>query len=167
MLSFIKAKEVKEILDSSTLARVLVAQGTLYFRQYKIGSFIANNLEAAKLYENIGNEKHALHQYCNALDGSAMLHDKNKADSIYKICTNLIARRPELSESFADSYLLYIINFGNPEEIRTVVNEVQQDNIRDQLSIANGYIIIGDYKNLLNREVKRVSSIKRNIMGFM
>ena len=54
MLSFINAQEINDATDTLTLAHLLVAQGTLYLRQYKVHDFVANNIESAKLYGAIG-----------------------------------------------------------------------------------------------------------------
>ncbi len=149
MLSFINASEVSSISDTLTLAHIFVAQGTLYFRQYKADDFVTKNLQAATLYSAIGKNESAIFSYCNALDGCSMLNDKNKADSILYICLNLINEYPDYRDVLADSYLTYNINFGEPEKIRTLLSDIQQYNIQDQLTIANAYLTIGDYKKAL------------------
>ena len=51
MCSFMNGSDLGEnITDSLLLAHTLVAQGTLYFKQYKTDEFIHNNEEAARLY---------------------------------------------------------------------------------------------------------------------
>lgn len=54
MQSFISAIEENGfITDSLTLARALVAHGSLFYKQYKREAFLQNNLRAANIYKNV------------------------------------------------------------------------------------------------------------------
>lgn len=49
--SFVLGKELKNIeRDSLTLARLLIAQGTIYFNLYKLNDFIENNSKAEDIF---------------------------------------------------------------------------------------------------------------------
>ena len=91
MLSYINAREIKNVTDSLVLAHLFVAQGTLYLTQYKTSNFVANNINAAKLYGSFGKHIMEIKSYANALSGAIMLTDKYKADSIKNICLELTA----------------------------------------------------------------------------
>ena len=87
MRSFMNGCDLRNrVTDSLLLAHTLVAQGTLYFKQYKINDFVHYNMEAAKLYEAIGKDILAIKSYTNALDGYVMQNNKPAADSLMSIC---------------------------------------------------------------------------------
>ena len=74
MQSFLNGRDLKQVVtDSLLLAHTLVAQGTLYIKQYKINEFVQNNIEAARLYGTIGKDIFEIKSYTNALDGYVML----------------------------------------------------------------------------------------------
>ena len=83
MRSFMNGCDLRHgVTDSLLLAHTLVAQGTLYFKQYKINDFVHYNMEAARLYEAIGKDILAIKSYTNALDGYVMQNNKPAADSL-------------------------------------------------------------------------------------
>lgn len=66
MKSFLSATDIKDgISDSLLYANLLVAQGILYNKQYKISNFISNNLQAAKIYGSIGRPLLEIKSYSN------------------------------------------------------------------------------------------------------
>ena len=102
MRSFMDACDLTEKLtDSLLLAHTFVAQGTLYFKQYKINEFIHNNLKAAELYGVVGRTLLEIKSYTNALDGYTMTNNKAAADSLMSICMTLVQENPE-----GESYLV-------------------------------------------------------------
>ena len=93
MQSFLNGCDLKQVVtDSLLLAHTLVAQGTLYLKQYKINEFVQNNIEAAKLYGAIGKDIFEIKSYTNALDGYVMLNNQSPADSILSICIPLVQK---------------------------------------------------------------------------
>jgi len=153
MEQFINAADLKnEIKDSTLLAHNLVAMGTLYFKQYKISKFIETNMDAAKIYGNIGKSILEIKSYTNAIDGYTMMHDKAAADSVLSICMPLVHDYPE-SEGFVFSSLLsYIIEFGTSEEIDNFLNEYQNLELEqdDALNFAQGYSKIGKFEKAID-----------------
>ena len=102
MQSFMNGSDLGEsITDTLLLAHTLVAQGILYFKQYKISEFVHNNMEAAGLYGAIGRDINEIKSYTNAIDGYVMLEDKSAADSILSICVPLVQKNPD-----GEAYLL-------------------------------------------------------------
>lgn len=152
MQSFMKGCDLGEnITDSLLLAHTLVAQGTLYLKQYKISEFIQNNIEAAKLYGAIGREALAIKSYTNVLDGYVMTNDKQAADSILSICVPLVQKNPDGEAFLFPSILSYTINFGSPKEIKEFLTEYQNMELTtdDAMIIAQGYSKIGEYDKAL------------------
>lgn len=142
MCSFMNGSDLGEsITDSLLLAHTLVAQGTLYLKQYKISEFIQNNIEAAKLYGAIGREALAIKSYTNVLDGYVMTNDKQAADSILSICVPLVQKNPDGEAFLFPSILSYTINFGSPKEIKEFLTEYQNMELTtdDAMIIAQGY----------------------------
>ena len=148
MQSFMNGSDLGgSITDTLLLAHTLVAQGTLYYKQYKAGDFIHNNEEAAKLYGAIGKNILEIKSYTNALDGYIMMDDKSAADSILSICVSLVQKNPAGEAYLFPSLLSYTINLGSPQEIKEFLSEYQNIELTtdDVMIIAQGYSKIGEY----------------------
>ena len=148
MQSFMNGSDLGEsITDSLLLAHTLVAQGTLYFKQYKTGDFIHNNEEAAKLYGAIGKNILEIKSYTNAIDGYVMLEDKSAADSILSICVPLVQKNPDGEAYLFPSLLSYTIGFCSPDEIKAFLDEYQDLELTkdETMNFAQGYSKIGEY----------------------
>ncbi len=152
MLSFINAREVENITDTLALAHLLVAQGTLYFRQYKTANFVANNLSAAKLYGTIGKHILEIKSYGNALSGAIQADEKAKSDSIKNICLELTTKYPNGIDYFISPYISYTIEYGSDDEIRDMLQTMKPEDLTeaDILNFAYGYSKIGDNKSALS-----------------
>ena len=148
MQSFMKGCDLGEsITDTLLLAHTLVAQGTLYFKQYKISEFVHNNMEAAGLYGAIGRDILEIKSYTNAIDGYVMLEDKSAADSILSICVSLVQKNPDGEAYLFPSLLSYTIEFCSPDEIKAFLDEYQDLELTkdETMDFARGYSKIGEY----------------------
>lgn len=148
MQSFMKGCDLGEsITDTLLLAHTLVAQGTLYFKQYKISEFVHNNMEAAGLYGAIGRDILEIKSYTNAIDGYVMLEDKSAADSILSICVPLVQKNPDGEAYLFPSLLSYTIEFCAPDEIKAFLDEYQDLELTkdETMDFARGYSKIGEY----------------------
>ena len=148
MQSFMKGCDLGEsITDTLLLAHTLVAQGTLYFKQYKISEFVHNNMEAAGLYGAIGRDINEIKSYTNAIDGYVMLEDKSAADSILSICVPLVQKNPDGEAYLFPSLLSYTIEFCSPDEIKAFLDEYQDLELTkdETMDFARGYSKIGEY----------------------
>ena len=148
MQSFMKGCDLGEsITDTLLLAHTLVAQGILYFKQYKISEFVHNNMEAAGLYGAIGRDINEIKSYTNAIDGYVMLEDKSAADSILSICVPLVQKNPDGEAYLFPSLLSYTIEFCSPDEIKAFLNEYQDLELTkdETMDFARGYSKIGEY----------------------
>ena len=148
MRSFMNGYDLRHgVTDSLLLAHTLVAQGTLYFKQYKINDFVHYNMEAAKLYEAIGKDILAIKSYTNALDGYIMMEDKSAADSILSICVPLVQKNPDGEAYLVPSLLSYTIGFCPPDDIKAFLDEYQNMELTtdETMIFAEGYSKIGEY----------------------
>ena len=148
MQSFMNACDLrKQVTDSLLLSHTLVAQGTLYLKQYKINDFVHYNMEAAKLYEAIGKDILAIKSYTNALDGYVMQNNKPAADSLMSICVPMVKKNPEGEAFLFPSLLSYTVNFCSSDEIKEVLTEYQNMELTtdETMIFAEGYSKIGEY----------------------
>lgn len=146
MLSFINAREITGATDTLTLAHLLVAQGTLYLRQYKTSDFVANNLEAAKLYGKIGRHSLEIDSYAKALNGYVIMDDKAAADSVMAVCVPLIREFPDGEAALFPAMLGYTIDFCSPDEIKTFLDNYKDFELGhdETMDFARGYSKIGE-----------------------
>lgn len=148
MQSFMNACDLrKQVTDSLLLSHTLVAQGTLYLKQYKIREFVHNNMEAAGLYGAIGRDILEIKSYTNALDGYIMMEDKPAADSLMSICVPMVKKNPEGEAFLFPSLLSYTVNFCSSDEIKEVLTEYQNMELTtdETMIFAEGYSKIGEY----------------------
>lgn len=82
---FLQGRAINGISDSLTLARLYVAQGGLYKRQYKAKEFTDNNLLAANLFHAGGKHSSEFDSYSRAIRGAMLQEDNALADSIINI----------------------------------------------------------------------------------
>ncbi len=148
MRSFMNGCDLRHgVTDSLLLAHTLVAQGTLYFKQYKINDFVHYNMEAAKLYEAIGKDILAIKSYTNALDGYVMQNNKPAADSLMSICVPMVKKNPDGEAYLFPSLLSYTIGFCPPDDIKAFLDEYQNMELTtdETMIFVEGYSKIGEY----------------------
>lgn len=153
MQSFLNGRDLKQVVtDSLLLAHTLVAQGTLYLKQYKINEFVQNNIEAARLYGAIGKDIFEIKSYTNALDGYVMLNNQSPADSLLSICIPLVQKNPDGELYLFTSLLSYTIEFCSPDDLKTFLDKYQDLELsKDEImNFARGYSKIGEYDKALN-----------------
>lgn len=153
MCSFMDACDLRQkVTDSLLLAHTLVAQSTLYLKQYKTSEFIHNNMEAAKLYGTIGRDILEIKSYTKAIDGYVMMNDKSAADSLIAICLTLIERNQKYEAYLFPSLLSYTIEFCSPNDIKAFLDKYQDWELTpdETLDFAQGYSKIGEYDKAIN-----------------
>ena len=146
MQSYLNGLEhIANVSDSLTLARMLVAQGAIFYKEYQIDDMVANNLMAAEIYEKM--DRPSLQLKCNlrALQGEIILKNESKADSIFKICKDLIKAFPALKKNTHRAFMIYAVSFGNYEEIKNLIEAMSIVGITDDMKInlASAYAKIG------------------------
>lgn len=153
MQSFLNGRDLKQVVtDSLLLAHTLVAQGTLYLKQYKINEFVQNNIEAARLYGAIGKGIFEIKSYTNALDGYVMLNNQSPADSLLSICIPLVQKNPDGEVYLFTSLLTYTIKFSSPDDLKSFLDKYQDLELSkdETMNFARGYSKIGEYDKALN-----------------
>ena len=130
----------------------MVAQGTLYLKQYKINEFVQNNIEAARLYGAIGKGIFEIKSYTNALDGYVMLNNQSPADSLLSICIPLVQKNPDGEVYLFTSLLTYTIKFSSTDELKSFLDKYQDLELSkdETLNFARGYSKIGEQDKALN-----------------
>lgn len=153
MQAWLNANELEnDATDSLTLARLLVAQGSLYYKQYRMSEFVATNLKAANIFASMGKSQSQLRSYCRALDGEIILEKKVDADSIANICINMVKAYPEMQKQALSYLLRYYIKFGSQEDIKRIIHEVQEAGTANKMkmNLAHAYIKIGDAQTAMD-----------------
>ena len=153
MQSFMNGCDLREsITDSLLLAHTLVAQGTLYFKQYRTDEYIHNNEDAAKLYKAIGRDILEIKSYANAIDGCIIMNRKSAADSILSICVPLVQKNPEGEAYLFPSLLSYTVELCSSDDIKAFLDEYQDLELTtdETMNFALGYSKIGEYDKALS-----------------
>ena len=142
----------ESITDSLLLAHTLVAQGTLYFKQYRTDEYIHNNEDAAKLYKAIGRDILEIKSYANAIDGYIIMNRKSAADSILSICVPLVQKNPEGEAYLFPSLLSYTVELCSSDDIKAFLDEYQDLELTtdETMNFALGYSKIGEYDKALS-----------------
>ncbi len=144
MLSFISAIECEGISDSLTLARSLVARGTLEYSCYKINDFVKDNLTAAAIYNNLGKSRQKETCLIRALNGSCLLNDSTLAYNIMGMLRQEISDENN-STTILPALLSFAITFKNKdnitEMIKTAVN-LPDLSVETRLDITRGYLTV-------------------------
>lgn len=141
---FIEAREIPDITDSLTYARLLVAQGALYYKQYKAEEYIQNRLSAAHLYALYGKHIEEADCYAGALAGNIYLENKLGADSILNICTELNKKFPETVYTTLPSIISYTLDYGSDLEIRNLLQKTITQNLprNTEFEVARAYTVL-------------------------
>lgn len=153
MNSFMNGCDLKQLVtDSLLLAHTLVAQGTLYLKQYKIKEFVRNNIDAARLYAAIGKDFLEIKSYTKALDGYVMLNNQSAADSLLSICIPLVQKNPDGKTYLFSSLLSYTIEFCSPDDIKSFLDEYHNIELTTDeiMNFAKGYAKIGECNKAIN-----------------
>lgn len=146
MEAYLAASDIREgITDSLTQARLLVAQGKEFYKQYRIKDFVSNNLQAACIYQRLGKVSQQLQCYKRALNGVVILSDKSQADSIYNLCKSLVDDNPSLRSTMLKVFLTYSVESENELLVKDILEEIQAVGVSDDmyLNLAMGYAKIG------------------------
>lgn len=150
MQSYLNALGVKgNISDLLTLARLLVAQGRLFYEQYRISDFMNNNLKAGDIFGLKGKTQQQFRCYIKALNAATIFDDKFKADSIMNICNSILKDFPSLKTMSLMPYLKYETTFEDKDKIIKMIKEVEDYGIADEVKmhVAKAYTKIGKPEN--------------------
>lgn len=134
--------------DTLTYGHLLVAQATIYHRLYKWQNAVENNIEAARLYHDLGKYKLEAKSLAKALNHSIMMNKHIQSDSIRKICEQRLAADSTLWDIFAPDLLWYTLTYGAEFEKHHMLEkfsdwQASPDNLK--IDIAGGYGELQDY----------------------
>lgn len=137
--------------DTLLLAHTLVAQATIYLKEYKVDEFIRCNKEAAQLYGAIDRNRLEIKSYTNALDGYVIKGNKLAADSLVAKCKVLVQKNSDGLQYLFTSMLSYIVEFGSSNDVKAFLDAYQdvELNVDEKMSFALGYSKIGEYDKAL------------------
>jgi hypothetical protein len=126
--SFIKSiNSSSNATDSLCIARALIAESCLFYEFYDFKSYVNNYLRAASIY----NAKHLYDDefdcLLHAFDGTIILENSARADSLYSICNQHKCKDKKLQQTLHCCNLSYISTFGTAEDISKYINNVKID----------------------------------------
>lgn len=112
MTCFLKAEDYKHnCTDTLTYARLLIAQGKLFLKSFQIHDYINNNLIASKLYKTKADNTRSLSCLIRALDGSIIINDKSRSDSILLAADSIARTLTAPNEQLISTKMAYNIRF--------------------------------------------------------
>ncbi len=153
MMLYMNAAElIPEVSDSLLIARLLVAQGVLYYQSEKIEAFIQNNLRAARLYKTVGHTEYELSSLGKALDGSVLVHNKARADSLAVECRRILNKHHEYDEEIVPILTAYTAVYGSADEVREILRKYDgRTDVSHALKLDLAYCnkVIGNAKQAL------------------
>ncbi len=133
--------------DSLTLVRTLVAQAYLYYEFYDFESYTNANLRAAKICKKLSHKGYEFNCLLNALNGALVLDDRNKADSLLKLCNTFEHLNNDQNKSLLGHRLSHVLKFGSTQDLMDLLthqNELLESDINNALNIAAAYNKLGD-----------------------
>ncbi len=143
--------------DSLTLVRAFVSQAYIHYVLYDFESYVDNNLRAAEISGMIPHKDYEFECLINALNGSILLNDKIKCDSILELCDTFDSLSDRQKQSLLWQRMVYTAKYGTTEEIVRMVSDCSVLEGSDpswDLNIASAYNKLGknfDAKKLLDR----------------
>lgn len=146
--SFVKGLDhISENVDSLCLARTFVAQAMLYGDFHDFNSYTNNYLKAANIYKHKGLKDLEFDCILNALNGSVVLNDKSRADSIINAC-NQFKPLTDVQNRILQGYRLsYAITFGSEEDLKNLIDSPKPSlgyDTNGLLNLAYAYNKLGD-----------------------
>lgn len=149
MDAFIDGRDLMpEATDTLTMARLFTAQGVLFHKQYKYKQFVENCLLSASLFKKKKMPEYEYQSLIKALNGSMLIYDKTRSDSIYSLCRSLADSLGFGTGILNRQEIIYHCTFDSPDSLKTYLGDLNPVNITSDilLDISNAYATIGDGK---------------------
>lgn len=164
--SFIKGLDnIKDCKDSLCMARTLVAQALLYKDFYDFASYTNSYLKAANIYKNKNVKNLEFDCLLNALNGTIILKDKHRADSLMNICNRFTPINNTQNQTLQGYRLSHTLIFGSSNDLKNLIDNPKTD-IRDD---ANGILNLAYAYNKLgnNHKAKQLlSQLNQNKIAY-
>lgn len=142
MDAYINGRDLmSETTDTLNMARLLTAQGTLFYKQYKFREFVENSLISASLFGSINEIEYEYRSLGKALGGAINIKNKTLADSIIHRCKR-IKKNSSMVKKLLDTRLIsYHVTFDTQEDLRIFIDSCKNLNMGedDYLNIAYAY----------------------------
>lgn len=109
----------QQVTDSLCLARLLRAEGLIYYEFYDMEGYADNFLKAADIYRlQPALKGPELDCLLHAYNGFIVLHDTLRADSLYQVCNQFDTATPAQRDLLQRCNLSFICALGSPAEIK-------------------------------------------------
>lgn len=150
MKSFVNALDMGSgSNDNLTKARILVAQGNIYYSLMKWDKVCSVNIEAADYYHKLRRTNNYVYCLLRCVGGYIQCNNYDKAKKLLDECYQYTEELPESLISEIYSYrLLYSVAANDFESVPIIIseykNKVSEENI-DYLTIAGAYADICAY----------------------
>lgn len=150
----------KNITDSLTLGRLLVAQAMIFKSIYNLESASSNFLAAAEIWGKKKLVDRRFRSLAGALDCHILAGDRQKADSLMSLCIAESETSPDLKESLRPYIITYTDEFGSREEIAGMIRDYDTCCLtsNEWLDLANACHTLGDIA-----KAERIIDSLRNI----
>ncbi len=140
--------------DSLCIARAFVAQARLYRDFYDFNSYTNSYLRAANIYKTKGLKELEFDCLLNALNGTIILKNNSRADSIINTCNQFTPLNDTQNRILQGYRLSHTLIFGSKEELKDLINYLEPNLAYDTnglLNLASAYNNIGN-----NLKAKRI-----------
>lgn len=153
--------------DILTKARLYVAQGNIYGSLLKWNDYIDVNMQAAEYFLQMNRTDSYVNCLIKVCNGHIQNDDKAKAEEVLNKCSEY---RNDISNRILGKYYSALITYQwvsskNEDIVLTIekyFNEVSDDNI-DYLTVANGYLTIGEFDKALELIIDKDYSHKQEM----
>lgn len=150
MRSWLKAVDIGEKSDDVlTKGRAYFAMGNVYSRLFQWDKYVDTYIKAAELFEAGGVERSYHHSILRVASGYSALGVREQAEEWLAKAKAEYGRMSVSNKStYYSTLLTYLTTFGLDDEIPAVLSEYLHSGLDiDWLSVANGYVNIGDYRS--------------------
>ena len=146
MECFIKASDQKDMItDSLTLAKMLYTKSRIYYNTHRYESYVRTALEAAHLFGEKGDNESKQLCLIYAMDGSVIIENKHKADSILTEYKALPIISTLWDSQWRHALIIYAYEFLSEKESLRIMDSISRlpydENIGMDLAI--GYAKVG------------------------
>ncbi len=165
--AFVKGIDVSHLCsDSLSIARTLVAQALLYYEFYDLTSYTENYIQAANIYNSLSLNNQEFDCLINALNGSIILYNRSRADSLIDQCNKLgILNNNKFNQRFQGRILAYFIQFGSKHDIEDWMEQQEGGltlNPNNALDLAMAYNKLGDN----NKAIQILKILEDSKLGY-
>lgn len=139
MKCFVKARGLKGFSDTLLYANLLVAQGEVFYDQYRGKVYVDNNLLAAEYYKRANRPDYEISSYSKALNGSVILDRRHQADSLSGVLSELVALHPEFRSYYELPHINYLNAYGSQSEALAFLDSCSERPLSGDMALTLAY----------------------------